>query len=80
MRSQFATASNTVPAIRSQNATASKRNERFLPYAFTEHGAIMAANVLSSRHAVEMSPALRDFPRISLSASNGERVGVRCRF
>ena len=26
-----------------------------LPYAFTEHGAIMAANVLSSRRAVEMS-------------------------
>ncbi len=69
-----------VNSMRSQFATASKRNERFLPYAFTEHGAIMAANVLSSRHAVEMSPALRDFPRISLSASNGERVGVRCRF
>ena len=26
-----------------------------LPYAFTEHGAIMAANVLSSRRSVEMS-------------------------
>ena len=26
-----------------------------LPYAFTEHGAIMAANILSSRRAVEMS-------------------------
>jgi hypothetical protein len=41
--------------IRSQTVTASKRNVRFLPYAFTEHGAIMAANVLSSRRAVEMS-------------------------
>ena len=30
-------------------------NIKFLPYAFTEHGAIMAANVLSSRRAVEMS-------------------------
>ena len=26
-----------------------------MPYAFTEHGAIMAANVLNSRQAVQMS-------------------------
>ena len=31
------------------------RNIKFLPYAFTEHGAIMAANVLNSPHAVHMS-------------------------
>jgi hypothetical protein len=31
------------------------RNPRFPPYAFTEHGAIMAAMVLNSQHAVEMS-------------------------
>lgn len=55
MRSQFATASGIASNIRSQNATASKRNERFLPYAFTEHGAIMAANVLNSPQAVQMS-------------------------
>jgi hypothetical protein len=41
--------------MRSQNATASKRNVRFLPYAFTENGAIMAANVLNSPAAVRMS-------------------------
>jgi hypothetical protein len=28
---------------------------RYLPYAFTEHGALMAANVLNSPHAVQMS-------------------------
>jgi hypothetical protein len=28
---------------------------RYLPYAFTEHGAIMAATVLNSERAVEMS-------------------------
>ena len=28
---------------------------RTLPYAFTEHGAIMAANVLNSPHAAQMS-------------------------
>ncbi|HWA24832.1 MAG TPA: hypothetical protein VG734_04085 [Lacunisphaera sp.] len=35
--------------------TASKRNLRHLPYAFTEHGAIMAANILNSPQAVQMS-------------------------
>ena len=55
MRSQFATASEIPKTIRSQNATAYKRNVRFLPYAFTENGAIMAANVLNSPEAVRMS-------------------------
>jgi hypothetical protein len=41
--------------IRSQFATASKRNIRYLPVAFTEHGALMAANVLNSPRAVDMS-------------------------
>lgn len=41
--------------MRSQFATASKRNVRHPPYAFTEHGAIMAANVLNSPQAVRMS-------------------------
>lgn len=31
------------------------RNIKYLPYAFTEHGAIMAANVLNSPRAVQMS-------------------------
>jgi hypothetical protein len=31
------------------------RNMKFLPYAFTEHGAIMAAAVLNSHRAIEMS-------------------------
>lgn len=43
-------------AMRSQIVTASpKRNLRFLPYAFTEHGALMAATVLNSDRAVSMS-------------------------
>ena len=42
---------------RSQIATGSQkhRNPRFPPYAFTEHGAIMAAMILNSPHAVETS-------------------------
>jgi len=30
-------------------------NIKYLPFAFTEHGAIMAANILSSKRAVQMS-------------------------
>jgi len=42
---------------RSQNVTGSQRHRdpRHTPYAFTEHGAIMAASVLKSARAVEMS-------------------------
>jgi len=41
----------------SQNATSSSRHggRRKLPFVFTEHGAIMAANVLQSERAVQMS-------------------------
>lgn len=43
--------------LRSQNATSSSAHggRRYLPHAFTEHGAIMAATVLNSRRAIEMS-------------------------
>lgn len=38
------------------------RNIKYLPYVFTEHGALMAANVLNSAHAVRMSVfAVRTF-------------------
>ena len=41
------------------------RNIKYLPYAFTEHGAIMAANVLNSPRAVEMSVfVVRAFVRL----------------
>ena len=43
-------------ALRFQIGTSKgKGGRRYLPYAFTEHGAIMAANVLNSRRAVHMS-------------------------
>jgi hypothetical protein len=42
--------------LRSQIVTSSLHGgQRYLPYAFTEHGAIMAANVLNSPEAVRMS-------------------------
>lgn len=59
--------------MRSQNATASKRNLRHLPWVFTEHGAIMLASVLNSPVAVEASvQVVRAFVgmREQLSASN----------
>ena len=43
-------------SLRSQIATSKGRGgRRYLPYAFTEHGAIMAANVLNSAQAIQMS-------------------------
>ncbi len=51
--------------MRSQIATASKRNVRFLPLAFTEHGALMLANVLNSPAAVRASvQVVRAFVRL----------------
>lgn len=42
--------------LRSQNATSrSHGGRRYLPVAFTEHGALMAANILNSPRAVVMS-------------------------
>ncbi len=41
--------------LRSQFATAKWNKRRSPPYAFTEHGAIMAATILSSPAAVDMS-------------------------
>jgi len=52
---------------RSQFAISSKRHRgaAYRPWAFTEHGALMAANVLHSKRAVEMSVfVIRAFVRI----------------
>jgi len=45
-------------ALRSQSATLETgrgRHRKYLPTAFTEHGALMAANVLNSTRAIEVS-------------------------
>ena len=45
--------------LRSQVATSNtavgRGGRRYLPHAFTEHGSVMAANVLNSRRAIEVS-------------------------
>jgi len=68
------TRAETEALNRSQIATGSQkhRDPRFPPYGFTEHGAIMAATILNSPRAVEMSLyVVRAFVRLrELLASN----------
>ena len=54
MRSQIVTASSD-PAMWSLFATTSKRNIRYSPWVFTEHGALQAANILRTNRAIAMS-------------------------
>ncbi len=54
----FQLSEEEVPALRSQIATLKTgrgQHRKYRPYAFTEHGVIMAAMVLSSPRAVEVS-------------------------
>ena len=51
----FQLTSDEFGILKSQIATSSWGGRRKLPLAFTEHGAIMAASVLNSDRAVEMS-------------------------
>jgi hypothetical protein len=56
LTTQYQTGKALVPN-RSQSVTGSQRHRdpRFLPFAFTEHGALQAANVLRSKRACVMS-------------------------
>ena len=56
LRSQIATLNGPgTTGSRSQIATLKRgKNPKYRPYAFTEHGAIMAANVLNSERAVKV--------------------------
>ena len=66
-------------SLRSQFATSNigRGGRRSLPYAFTEHGAIMAATVLNSEQAVEMSVyVVRAFIRLRAAlTANRELAG-----
>jgi len=62
-------------SLRSQFATLKRGEHRkYLPYAFTEHGALMLANVLNSERAAQTSvQVVRAFVRLrQLLASNAE--------
>ena len=71
LRSQIVTSSSeaiestTVTQNRSQIVTSSHGGRRYRPWAFTEHGAVMAANILHSERAVQMSVfVVRAFVRL----------------
>lgn len=53
----FRTTAKDVAGLRSQIVTSKngRGGRRYSPYAFTEHGAIMAATVLNSKRATQMS-------------------------
>ncbi len=64
-------------ALRSQFATSNKSRggRRYLPHAFTEHGAIMAATVLNSKRAVHMSVfVVRAFVRLREMLATNRRI------
>lgn len=72
----FQLAAEEVASLRSHFATSkpSRGGRRYAPYAFTEHGAIMAATILNSSRAVEMSVyVVRAFVQLrDMLASNKE--------
>jgi hypothetical protein len=64
-------------ALRSQIATSKKTRggRRYTPHAFTEHGAIMAATVLNSKRAVQMSVfVVRAFVRLREMLATNRRL------
>jgi phage regulator Rha-like protein len=63
--------------LRSQFVTSKKSRggRRYTPYAFTEHGAIMAATVLNSERAVQMSVfVVRAFVRLREMLATNRRL------
>jgi phage regulator Rha-like protein len=53
-------------------------NIKYLPFVFTEHGAIMAANVLSSKRAVQMSVfVVRAFVRMRSMLTDNKELARR---
>lgn len=70
----FQLTSQELVALRSQfaisNPGAGRGGRRYLPYAFTEHGAIMAATMLNSPQAIELSVyVVRAFVRLRALAT-----------
>jgi|SRR5215475_2143321 len=66
--------------LRSQIVTSKpgRGGRRYPPYAFTEHGAIMAATVLNSERAVEMSVfVVRAFVRLREMLANNHELAAK---
>lgn len=64
---------------RSQSVTLKRgHNIKYLPYAFTEHGAIMAATVLNSPRAVQMSVfVVRAFVRMRATLADNRELSQK---
>lgn len=82
LRSQFVTsssqASDSPEHDWSQLVTSSHGGRRHLPWAFTEHGALMAANILRSDRAVQMSVfVVRAFIRLRQEVAANTAVLAR---
>jgi len=66
--------------LRSQIVTSTSKHggRRYLPHAFTEHGAIMAATVLNSKRAIEMSVfVVRAFVRMREAILDNQRIAAK---
>jgi phage regulator Rha-like protein len=74
LRSQFAT-SNMKEKEKGKRKSTPRGGRRYRPYAFTEHGAIMAATVLNSKRAVEMSIfVVRAFVRMREALATNHKI------
>ena len=76
----FQVSAEELESLRSQNAASktSRGGRRYAPYAFTEHGAIMAATVLNSERAVEMSVfVVRAFVRLREMVATNEKLASK---
>ncbi len=73
----FVLKSQELAVLRSQNVIAKMRRggRRISPYVFTEHGAIMAANILRSKKAVHMSVyTVRAFVKLREMVSGNRKL------
>lgn len=74
LRLQIAT-SNAKTKSRGNPQASTRGGRRYRPYAFTEHGAIMAATVLNSKRAVEMSIfVVRAFVRMREALATNQKI------
>jgi len=73
LRLQIAT-SKAKPKTRGKSHS-TRGGRRYQPYAFTEHGAIMAATVLNSKRAVQMSIfVVRAFVRVREALATSQKI------
>ena len=73
----FRLAQKEAAILRSQFVISSENHggRRYLPYVFTEHGAIMAASVLNSKRAIQMSIfVVRAFVRMREALAANQQI------